>query len=1495
MDKISLGSTFVALEKLKRDIGETAPTAEIVLDETGTVIECKGDCRIFLGIDHGSDASWPSDVFFLMPKFQLDGAISKTLFKEHLQRAIALENESEKHTFDWLFKKIDGRYFQARLTCSPGKISGEKIIRCNIQMLSDEGAGADTGKDLGALLDHAPNVVFFIDEDLDIITCNRFAVDAFGMRDKKDFTENFIKNFTPRYQNSILSKDFLRIQVSRAFDEGESGNAIQFNWNIKRETSETLGSIKLVATEYQGRPCCVAFLSEFTSDDAPFFDEPLDIALFDKTTRALLEDMPLVWMFYDADLNCIECNKAASDYFGFKDKQGLISNYLKILPLIQPCDTASTEKFKQHAKEASEKNFTTFEFTFKKLDSVLLSAEVMLVAVNAKGRLAYAANIRDLSEIKTLKRMRNSESDKVQAVVASIPAPFTFWSENRKLTLCNQAVANLFGLKTPQDYLNIFHKLSPSKQPCGTNSQKLALQYVNEAFDTGHSNFDWIHQKLDGTKIPCRVSLTRVLWQGGLGLIGFTTDLREEQAKEERLQKRVQRLSSILDGLPGICAFWDENLDMITVSQGTLELFGLPNREEFFNKVSNLYPEKQPDGRPSIPTIKEYLRKTLKEGRVVFDWMHQDVYGRLIPTRAVMTRVEWQGGYGVAGYLRDLREENRIKEEKRAEEEQFFAVLNSLPAAIHLWDENHNLIFCNDFQIESLVFENREDYINNFFDSYPEKQPCGRNSVELSKTIMKNAFKFGRYKTEWTIKNKRGELIHLDCTLSRVKWGSGYAVIEFCRDMREQDQERKAQRAFQERMQLILDSVPLGASIREIDGGVIDCNQAAVDLFSFADKQEYITNFNKLSPKYQPCGLLSTEKRNKMIGIAFEKGKHRFSWLFEKLDGTQIPAEVTMVRIVWQGKPMICSFFQDAREAIKSSEQQQRAIAKIAAMVNASPMMGFVCDENHNLVYCNEAAYHLVGLPDKQSFIECFSKLHPMQQPCGTSSEFLVSEHFKTAFEKGKHTWEWWFKTASGEMLPTECSATCIEIDGTRLLMVYCGDLRSHYKYKEDQKSIKTRLDAMLNASPMACLVLDESLNVLDCNQAAVEFTGVADKVGYISRFSDFHPMLQPDGSSSAEMMAQRLNEVMVKGKIDFEWTFLTIHGEAVPSQVHAQKVVLDDKNCFIVYVRDMREFLRAQEERHTFRQRLEAMLDASPLACAITNDKLQTLLCNESVVQLFRVSSKQEFIEKFHTLSPDFQPGGRKSAERGVELMNEFFANNQSMRFEWMHRTVDGEDFPCEVTFKPVNLDGQDMLLCYMNDLRDLHKAVDAAETLEKLAYHDGLTGAHNHRYFYETAEREMNKCKAEGAPFSLIYLDIDNFKMINDTYGHTVGDGILKILVSRVSNTLRKEAVITRYGGEEFVIIMPGINVDDAKKTAWRIRDGVEAAKFMVEGLQIDVTVSVGLAQYDPKDSLSTLVIKADTALYAAKSCGKNTVVVYEPSLGMMGGTHHDIKIAE
>jgi two-component system cell cycle response regulator len=166
--------------------------------------------------------------------------------------------------------------------------------------------------------------------------------------------------------------------------------------------------------------------------------------------------------------------------------------------------------------------------------------------------------------------------------------------------------------------------------------------------------------------------------------------------------------------------------------------------------------------------------------------------------------------------------------------------------------------------------------------------------------------------------------------------------------------------------------------------------------------------------------------------------------------------------------------------------------------------------------------------------------------------------------------------------------------------------------------------------------------------------------------------------------------------------------------------------------------------------------------------------------------------------------------------------------------------------------------------------------EQMNKLAITDGLTRLFNHRYFQERLAQEFERAKRFSQDLSLILMDIDFFKRVNDTYGHPVGDTVLKAVASRISSHLRKIDLTARYGGEEFAMLLPQTNIEMAMEVAERIREDMASNPVETDKGSLTVTISLGVCATSAHGvtRAADLVRKADEALYAAKKDGRNMV---------------------
>jgi diguanylate cyclase (GGDEF)-like protein len=177
-----------------------------------------------------------------------------------------------------------------------------------------------------------------------------------------------------------------------------------------------------------------------------------------------------------------------------------------------------------------------------------------------------------------------------------------------------------------------------------------------------------------------------------------------------------------------------------------------------------------------------------------------------------------------------------------------------------------------------------------------------------------------------------------------------------------------------------------------------------------------------------------------------------------------------------------------------------------------------------------------------------------------------------------------------------------------------------------------------------------------------------------------------------------------------------------------------------------------------------------------------------------------------------------------------------------------------------------------YISKIRD--KLRQSLKTIQQMAIHDELTGVFNRHHLNHLLETEKSRCTRSGEDFSICILDVDHFKRVNDGLGHLAGDKVLKHFAAEVKKSMRTIDSFGRFGGEEFLLVLPRTNIEQARLCAERIRRMTEQLAFPGLDRNFSITSSFGIAQYRPGEDLQETLSRADTALYKAKNTGRNRV---------------------
>jgi signal transduction histidine kinase/CheY-like chemotaxis protein/HPt (histidine-containing phosphotransfer) domain-containing protein len=262
---------------------------------------------------------------------------------------------------------------------------------------------------------------------------------------------------------------------------------------------------------------------------------------------------------------------------------------------------------------------------------------------------------------------------------------------------------------------------------------------------------------------------------------------------------------------------------------------------------------------------------------------------------------------------------------KKRAEERTQVLLDAVPLCANLWNSNLKLIDCNQEAVNLFKLSYKKEYIDKFFELSPEYQPDGRLSAEKAYEYVRKTFDEGYQRFEWLHRRLNGELIPCEIILVRVKYRKESIVCGYSRDLREIKSMITKIRETDECAQVLFNTTPLSCFMIDNSFKILECNQETVNMLGLSHKNEFMENINKFFPKYQRSGELSIEKFYKYINTAFEEGSSNFEWIYQNVNGEQIPTEVSFVRVKFRGVYAVAGYIRDLRELNAMIAEMRRA------------------------------------------------------------------------------------------------------------------------------------------------------------------------------------------------------------------------------------------------------------------------------------------------------------------------------------------------------------------------------------------------------------------------------------------------------------------------------------------------------------------------------------------------------------------------------------------
>jgi len=413
-------------------------------------------------------------------------------------------------------------------------------------------------------------------------------------------------------------------------------------------------------------------------------------------------------------------------------------------------------------------------------------------------------------------------------------------------------------------------------------------------------------------------------------------------------------------------------------------------------------------------------------------------------------------------------------------------------------------------------------------------------------------------------------------------------------------------------------------------------------------------------------------------------------------------------------------------------------------------------------------------------------------------------------------------------------------------------------------------------------IVLLEGERFVECNAAAVAIFGAVTKdVLMHARPADFSPARQPDGSPSEKLARKHIDDAKRQGSARFEWTHRTLDGKVFLCEVLLSRIEIDGRTLIQGVIRDItsrRQMERALHETNKqvehFRALVEDAIDQSGIGLFIIDRDYRIVWVSQPITGFMGIDTGQAVGEDMRAVVRDEMRGLFHDGDRFVRSVIAAYDNNSRIegriyrvlpQHGLAERWLEHQSYPITSGHYAGGR---------IDIYRDLSDRIKLENELSHRATHDYLTGLLNRQQFEVLMEQEILRTTRYDTPLSLIMLDIDGFKHVNDTWGHDTGDRALKHLAKCLRGAIRSMDSLARWGGEEFMLMLPECSLENAAQMAENLRQRIQCEPF---GDGVDkLTISLGVTRYEPSESPRDVLKRADDALYSAKQRGRNRVVV-------------------
>ncbi|MCL2578959.1 MAG: ATP-binding protein [Oscillospiraceae bacterium] len=507
-----------------------------------------------------------------------------------------------------------------------------------------------------------------------------------------------------------------------------------------------------------------------------------------------------------------------------------------------------------------------------------------------------------------------------------------------------------------------------------------------------------------------------------------------------------------------------------------------------------------------------------------------------------------------------------------------------------------------------------------------------------------------------------------------------------------------------DRMKFMFDHMPLISTFFDSEGRMIDCNDEAVRKLRIPNKSEYMADFDRFSPEFQPNGRRSSEYAAELISDGLRSDYIVYDWVKKDADGNLFPTEITGVSGNFKGEKVFVTYIRDVTVEKEAQAREHDANERMRMMFDATPLLIELWDDSFNCVDANPFALALYNIESKAEYEQRVHDFVPPIQPNGVPSEEYWRAKLEETRDSGYTAFYFVCQKPDGTPVYTNVVGISMKMSGKTVLVTYSNDITELVLSQQTAKDAMERTQLMFDAAPMLIEFWNQNIEVIDYNPFALALFGIESSEDYARRYDEFIPKTQPNGTPSWSYWVSQLKKVFDEGYNAFEMTMTGASGELINAEVIGIRMTMNNEVMAVTYSNNVTQVKESIKKIKKAEERTKTMLDANPVACYLISADFEILDCNREALTLFHFSSKEESLEKSKNIFT--QRGFAKFKQQFDTALTEGFK-----RFSWDLDLDNGEVVPFEISLVRVELEDACVVAAYLHDMTAIKQMLEQQE----------------------------------------------------------------------------------------------------------------------------------------------------------------------------------------